>query len=142
MVTLMDVNVQHQCNANRWCQFDVNSWYKNNFHFWPIVDGQLISSIDIIMISIQNVLPTGSFVYSTTHYNLNHWNAQWHFKLSIGALFQTHMQINTRGYYTMSVYLLWTPRTGLVLTISKPGYISLQISFTVKRLANICTHEF
>ena len=65
------VNVRHQFGANSlcqfdvdnwcqfdvdsWCQFDVDNWHHNNFHFQPMADGQLMSTINIILMSIKRV---------------------------------------------------------------------------------------
>ena len=35
------------------------------FHFWPMVDGQLNSTVDIILMSIENLLPTWRTSYVT-----------------------------------------------------------------------------
>ena len=43
------VIVRHQFDANRWHQFDVDIWHHKNFHFGPMVDGQLTSTVDIIL---------------------------------------------------------------------------------------------
>ena len=50
--------IVHQFDANSWCQFDVDNWLHNTFHFWPMVDSQLTSIVGIIMMSIQHLLPT------------------------------------------------------------------------------------
>ena len=48
-----------QFNTNSWRQFDVESWRHKNYHFWPMVDGQMMSNADLILMSFQHVLPTG-----------------------------------------------------------------------------------
>ena len=55
----IDVNVPHQFDANHWRQFDVDSWCYKIFNFLPNVDGQLMLTLDIILMSIQHSLPTG-----------------------------------------------------------------------------------
>ena len=42
------VNVQHQ--------FDSNSYHHKNLHFWPMVDGQLTVTVDIIYYKFLKIL--------------------------------------------------------------------------------------
>ena len=51
------------CWCQQWCQFHVDSWHYKTVHFWSMVDGQLTSTVDIILTSIwmsfRHFLPTG-----------------------------------------------------------------------------------
>ena len=49
------VNERHQFDASSWSQFVVDSWCYKNFHLWLMVDGQMMSTFDIIFMSIQFV---------------------------------------------------------------------------------------
>ena len=53
---LVDVNVQHGFDANSWCQFDIDSCHHKNFHFLPMVDGQLTLTVGIILMSVHHFL--------------------------------------------------------------------------------------
>ena len=60
-----------QCSSSIWCQQLMSIWCRHkhqfegdslcykNFNFWPMVDGHLMSTVDIILMSIQHCLPTG-----------------------------------------------------------------------------------
>ena len=47
------INERHQFDANSWHQFGVNSWCYKTVHFLPMVDGQSMSTIEIIFMLIQ-----------------------------------------------------------------------------------------
>ena len=59
-----DVNVQHQFDANSWHQFDVDSSHPKNFHFWPMINCQFTSAVDIILMSIQHFFAHWDITYT------------------------------------------------------------------------------
>ena len=73
----IDVNVWHQFDANSWCNFEVDSWRLKNFHFWPMVHGQLTSIVDTIWCQFKTFLPIGCTFNSNivfTQISILRWN--------------------------------------------------------------------
>ena len=53
-------------DANSWCLFDVYCWHRKYFHFWPIADGQLMSTVDMIGChAIQHFVPTLRYAFGS-----------------------------------------------------------------------------
>ena len=62
----------HLCTINLMPTLDVNLMptldINKKFHFWPMVDGQLTSTVDNILMSMQHVFTTGAWCLFKNNY--------------------------------------------------------------------------